>query len=137
MKQIAAAALTALSLAACATQPEPCTAEWVDWKTERVYSEFRKANRQQLDAMQDLNAALTTDGTGAGLLTLARLAPGVVGMINSFVRETVPEVQSAVAQCGNAPGASKLLADFLRQEGVSERAVDAIERFGLTLETDA
>jgi hypothetical protein len=135
MKILIASALAALSLAACASGPKPCTTEWVAWKTDRIYADFRQANREPLANLQELNSALSVEGgTGtSGLLTLVALAPAVVRMMDTFIHDTVPEVQSAVGQCGNAPGASTLLADFLRQEGVSERATDAIERFGRTL----
>ncbi len=126
---------TALAFAACASGPKPCTTEWVDWKTDRIYADFRQANRGPLADLRELNSALSVDGgtSASGLLALARFAPAVVRMMDTFIHDTVPQVQSAVAQCGNAPGASRLLADFLRQEGVSERATDAIERFGRTL----
>lgn len=139
MKQIIAAAITALSLAACATQPEPCTAEWVEWKTERVLSDFSRGHREEIRALREASERFLSSKGGeitfGGAMGDVLTATSSVMLATDFVSEAWPDIQSAVGQCGNAPGAAKLFADLMRREGVHERLVNTIESLGVWVET--
>jgi hypothetical protein len=121
-------AIPALFLAACATQPEPCTAEWFDWKTERIFDEFARENRVQIDQVR-ADFARKPDG-------IDRAASGLQAALlaGMFVASAVPEANRAISQCGSAPNAARLLASFLRREGFDEDTLAAIEAVGVALD---
>jgi hypothetical protein len=128
----AAAALPILS--ACNTMPEPCTAEWFDWKTERILGDFVYDHRKQISDLRDI--APTMFGPEGGLEQIAPssmlvlTAIGALQLVIDFSNEAWPEITDAVSECSSAPDASGLFADMLRREGVDERAVRAIEDLG-------
>ena len=67
-----AASLSLSLLTACASlEPEPCTAEWVEWKTERVFSDFTRAHRSDLNQLRSFSETLA-DGD-IGPMTALRL----------------------------------------------------------------
>ncbi len=131
-----AAALVALPmLASCATfEPEPCTAKWFDWKTERILGQFVYDHRKQIDDLRDV--APTMFGPEGGLEAIAPssllilTAIGALQLTLDFAQDTWPEVEQAIGQCSTAPKASRLFGDMLRREGVDDRAVRAIEDLG-------
>lgn len=136
MIRCAAAALVTLPLlGSCAMlEPEPCTARWFDWKTERIISTFVYDHRKQINDLRDL--APTMFGPEGGLEKIAPssmlvlTAIGALQLTVDFAQETWPEINRAIGQCATAPKASRLFADMLRREGVDDRAVRAIEDLG-------
>lgn len=129
------AALAALPiLSGCNTMPEPCTAEWFDWKTERIVADFVQDHRREIN---DLRAqAPLMFGPEGGLEEIAPTsmmvltAIGAVQLVLDFANDAWPEITEAVGECSSAPDASRLFADMLRREGVDDRAVRAIENLG-------
>jgi hypothetical protein len=132
-------AIAALALAAgCATQPKPCTAEWIDWKSERLFDEFARDHRKQIDELRQATANLDPSGerTPGQIAALALTGARAVVLGAEFFSETVPEVNRAVSQCGTAPKATQLFASLLRREGFSADTVKAIEDLGVLLDKD-
>lgn len=134
MKSIAAAVLALPLLSACATAPEPCTAEWFDWKTERLVGQFVVEHRREIDDLRRMAPVMF--GPEGGLQDIAPTsmmvltAIGALDLVLDFAGETWPEINDAVSECATAPDAARLFSDMLRREGVDERAVAAIERLG-------
>ena len=133
-RSLAAAILMMPAMSACATAPEPCTAEWFDWKTERILGGFVYDHRKQIDDLRE--QAPRMFGAEGGLQELAPssmlilTAIGALDLVIDFAGEAWPDITDAVAECSSAPDASRLFADMLRREGVDERAVRAIEDLG-------
>jgi hypothetical protein len=138
IRSFAAAILAMPILASCATMPEPCTAEWFDWKTERIIGQFAYDHRDEIGRLRDIAPALLGGDSGTGQLgsqlTLLFTAVGVAKMVSDFGNYAWPEISSAVAECSAPPQASRLFADMLRREGVDDRAVRAIEELGLLMD---
>jgi hypothetical protein len=130
-------AVLALS-AGCATGPKPCTAEWVDWKAQRFFDEFARDHRTQIDDLRQATAGLDPSGdkSPAQIASMALVGARVVVLGADFFRNTVPEVNKAVSQCGTAPKATQLFASLLRREGFSPETVDAIEDLGVLLDKE-
>ncbi len=135
IRSFAGALLALPLLASCATfEPEPCTAKWFDWKTERILSQFVYDHRKQIDELR--NVAPTMFGPEGGLEKIAPssllvlTAIGALQLTIDFAQDTWPQVDHAIGQCATAPKASRFFADMLRREGVDDRAVRAIEDLG-------
>lgn len=136
---LSASALSVLVLAGgCATSPKPCTAEWIDWKTERFFDEFARDHRKQIDELRQTTTGLDLSGdkSPAQIGSMALIGARVVVLGADFLRDTVPDVNKAIAQCGTAPKATQLFASLLRREGFSPETVDAIEDLGVLLDKD-
>lgn len=131
-----AAALVALPiLSSCASfEPEPCTARWFDWKTERILGQFVYDHRKQIDDLR--NVSPTMFGPEGGLEKIAPssllvlTAIGALQLAVDFGQDTWPEIDHAIGQCSTAPKATHFFADMLRREGVDDRAVRAVEDLG-------
>lgn len=134
LRSLLAAILMTPIVAGCATAPEPCTAEWFGWKTERILAEFAYDHRREIGNLRDQTALLLAPDTGsqqpASGLGMLLTAVGVLQLVGDFGQHAWPEITDAVSECGSAPEASRLFADMLRREGVDERAVRAIEDMG-------
>jgi len=138
MKRAIAAGLVAMILgAACATTPEPCTSEWVHWKTERFVAKF--VNDHQKEFRDARNSAALFAGVGGidtsgGIPTMILAAGGMISLASDFMTDLWPEVRDAVSECDTAPRATQLFASILREQGVDERAAKAVEDLGLLLD---
>lgn len=134
IRSFVATLLMAPVLSACATAPEPCTAEWFDWKTERILGEFVYDHRRQIDDLREAAPRMFSAEGGleqiapSSLLVLTAI--GALQLVVDFANDTWPDITDAVAECSTAPDASRLFADMLRREGVDDRAVRAIEDLG-------
>ena len=134
MKSIAAAMLALPVLASCATTPQPCTSEWVDWKTERIIGEFVVDHRDQIGKLREIAPVMF--GPEGGLQDIAPTsmlvltAIGALDLVLELGSDAWPQITDAVAECAAEPDAAYLFAGMLRDQGVDERAVQAIERLG-------
>ncbi len=134
IRSFAAAMMALPLLSACATAPEPCTAEWFDWKTERIIGQFVVDHRKEIGELR--NVAPMMFGAEGGLQDIAPTsmliltAIGALDLVVDFAGDAWPQISDAVSECATAPDATRLFADMLRREGVDERAITAIERVG-------
>jgi len=120
--KIALASLGLAALAACASmEPEPCTAEWVDYKTEKVLNKFAKSNRGMID---DLRRLQGKDGEIDPFVAiqLASKTKQIRKFADTFQTIVVPELESALDRCGDAE-LVPAFTEFLRDEGVSEETL--------------
>ena len=138
MKRVIAAGLVAMILGAgCATTPEPCTSEWVHWKTERFVAKF--VNDHQKEFRDARNSAALFAGAGGldtsgGIPTMILAAGGMISLASDFMTDLWPEVRDSLSECDTAPRATQLFASILREQGVDERAAKAVEDLGLLLD---
>lgn len=123
LRALCAALLVATSLGACATAPEPCTTEWIEYRTDRILTRFAMDNRGLVSDLRDLVRA---DGEvdPVQAILLAAKAEDLRDFADSFEKIIIPELESAVGQCGNKPEFIPAFTQFLRNEGVSESALE-------------
>jgi hypothetical protein len=128
LRALCAAFLVFSSLGACATAPEPCTAEWIDYRTEKVLKRFALDNRS---LVSDLRTLVKSEGKidPVQAILLAAKADDLRKFAESFEKIVVPELQSAVDQCGKKAEFVPAFTEFLRKEGVSEEALQWIGPF--------
>ena len=120
--KIALASLGLAALAACASmEPEPCTAEWVDYKTEKVLNKFAKSNRGMID---DLRRLQGKDGEIDPFVAiqLASKTKQIRKFADTLQTIVVPELESALDRCGDAE-LVPAFTEFLRDEGVGEETL--------------
>ncbi|MCU0731951.1 MAG: hypothetical protein MUE84_10240 [Hyphomonas sp.] len=123
LRALCAALVVATSLGACATAPEPCTTEWIEYRTDRILTRFAMDNRGLVSDLRDLVRA---DGEvdPVQAILLAAKAEDLRDFADSFEKIIIPELESAVGQCGNKPEFIPAFTQFLRNEGVSESALE-------------
>ena len=132
---LAAALLAAPALAGCATlEPEPCTPEWVDYKTDQILDPFVRRHRSEFRTLRDLSGQLEDPGVYT-TLRLVSQAEAIVEMAEDFTETAVPEIQAAVAQCSEPRQASELLVALLRREGVEGDVIAWVEALGILLDS--
>lgn len=129
-RTLAALGLVSLTaLGACQTQPQPCTPEWVEWKTDQVLERFARSNMDTVRALRDVPGDV--DSTSAvTLMRFATLLDDFDTLAQDFDRIVLPELNDAVAQCGQPRNFVPAFSEFLRDEGVSEPVIQWIEIIG-------
>ena len=112
-----------VALAGCASvEPKACTAEWVDYKTEKVLTKFASNNRGMIN---DLRRLQGKDGEVDPFVAiqLASKTKQIQKFADTFQTIVVPALEMALDQCGN----DKLVpafTEFLRGEGVGEGTLE-------------
>jgi hypothetical protein len=108
---------------ACASQPKPCTPEWIEYRTDRTLSRFASENRP---LVRDLRNLVRSDGRidPVQAILLSAKADDLQRFARSFESVIVPEINSAVAQCGRDAGFVPAFTEFLRRQGVGEPALE-------------
>ena len=111
--------LSLVALAGCASvEPQACTAEWVDYKTDKVLKKFASNNRGMIN---DLRRLQNADGDVDPFVAMQLLSKKnqIERFADTFQTIVVPELQAAVDQCGDAE-LIPAFTEFLRNEGVGD-----------------
>lgn len=125
------------AFASCATTPEPCTSEWVHWKTDRFIAQFVKEHQKEFTDARNSSVIFSGMGgldTSGGIPMMLLAAGGMLTLASDFMNDLWPELRDAVSECDTAPRATQLFASILREQGVNERAVKAVEDLGMLLD---
>lgn len=126
--KIAAGLIGLAMLGACATTPEPCTPEWVEWKSEKILKRFAYANYGEVKRLRDFSEDLRSDDIGP--LTALQI-PGMIkdfkALAEDFEADVLPALNDAVDQCGSVQALAPALTEFLRGEGVGEDVLEWVE----------
>ena len=126
MIRFAAAAAAFAAISACATQPEPCTGEWVEWKSEKVLRSFAGQHYGFIRDLKKLEDQFDSPGLLA-IARIARIADDAGEVIADFQTDVVPELKLAYEQCGSVEKLLPTFTKFLRTEGVSDNAIKWVE----------
>lgn len=115
-------------LSACATTPEPCTPEWVEWKSEKVLKRFAVSNYSTVSRLRDFSQTLNEDEMSP---LIALQIPGMIDdfkqLASRFEKTVLPELNAAVDQCGSVQELAPALTAFLRDEGVEDEVLEWVE----------
>jgi len=133
--RVLAALIVLGTLSACATpEPEPCTAEWVDWTKEQVFQDFARTYRSDIRALRNLESDLQNPSMIAAI-RLAHRAQSVGDMAEEFINVTVPDIQASLGPCLSSPlSASELMGDLLTRQGVDAEVIGWVQALGAFLE---
>lgn len=126
--RLAAGLIGLAMLGACATTPEPCTPEWVEWKSEKILKRFALANYSEVRRLRDFSETLE----GGDISPLVALQiPGMIEdfkvLANDFEADVLPALNDAVDECGSIQALAPALTQFLRDEGVGEDVLEWVE----------
>jgi hypothetical protein len=132
MLKLTVAFASLAALGACASmEPEPCTSEWVEWKTERVLTNFARSNYSEINRLRKFSQTL--EGGNVGPLTALKI-PGMIEdfkeLAEGFERKVRPELNLAVDQCSDPQKLIPAFTGFLRKEGVGEDVLEWVEVLG-------
>ncbi len=128
ISSVALATLGLASLSACVT-PEPCTAEWVEWRTDKVLTRFANANSGTIRTLRDISGDMDAPGPLLAM-RIAMAVNDVDDLTSDFRRIVLPELNSAIAQCSQPRHFVPAFTQFLRKEGVGEDVIEWIEVLG-------
>ena len=122
----------ALGASACASfEPDPCTPTWVEWKKDQILAEFTRSHRSELRTLHTISNSLEGGQTSVFQVAgIALAAPRLGQMAQDFVDLTVPEVTTALVQCGYTSGAVPLFAEMLRDDGFDEDTIAVVQEIG-------
>ncbi len=130
MKRLAFALMIAvLPLTSCASlEPKACTPEWFDYKSEKTLRKFAMQNR---GLVNDLRALAKADGKVDAMkaLGLVTRAKDFNQLAKSFESTVLPELDTAMEQCGSSAEFGPAFTGFLRDEGVSEDVLEWVTPF--------
>lgn len=127
-------ALSAVTgIAACVTQPEPCTPEWVEWKTDRIMDRFADEYRGTVRDLRDVSGKIENPSVLTAL-RIATLAGDAKDLVRDFNDIVMPELNDAITQCGEPREFVPAFTNFLREEGVGEDVIDWIEAFSVFMD---
>jgi hypothetical protein len=127
--RLTALTLLLLPLAACATvEPPPCSAEWIDYKTDKTLKKFASENRGLINDFRKLSRE-DGDVDPMVAISLARKSDRIQIFADSFNNIVLPELEAALQQCGRSEEFVPALTSFLQDEGVSDEAISWIIPF--------
>lgn len=121
--QLAALTLCLVPLAGCATAPPPCSQDWIDYKANKILRSFALKNRSLINGLRKLtdeNGDLSPFAT----IRLATRGDDLQRFADSFQDVVIPQLEDAVGQCADSPEFVPAFTSFLREEGVSEEALE-------------
>jgi hypothetical protein len=129
--RLTALTLFLLPLAACATvEPEPCSAEWIDYKTDKILRKFASENRGLIN---DFRRLAREDGEVDPFVAIS-LSPVNPGRIQTFAdsfNRHCPSGAGSRRRPVRPPARNSFpaLTAFLQDEGVSDEAISWIIPF--------
>lgn len=121
--------LASTALSACVTQPDPCTPEWVEWRTDKVLSRFARSNYGTINELRGLSGQVDNP-SALTALRIASLIDDFDDLARDFDRIVLPELNNAIAQCSQPQNFVPAFTGFLRDEGVGEDVLEWIEVVG-------
>ena len=114
-------------LAGCQTEPEPCTPEWVQWKTEKVLVNFGIANRSSVNRLREFASSLENDAGPMLLLQVPGMIEEFETLAVDFQNDAWPALQAAAGQCNSTQELIPAFVSYLEQEGVGESVLEWAE----------
>ena len=125
-----AALMAITSLSGCASiEPEPCSAEWIEWKSERVLHKFARQNRGLVRDLRKFSKNME-EPSALQMLQMASRIDDFKKLAVSFEKTVLPELNAAAAQCGDPATFIPAFTQFLRDQGVEEEMLKWVTTFG-------
>lgn len=126
--------LAALIVSGCASvQPDPCTTEWVQWRTDKITNQFSRQYRGELRDMRRFASKLENPSPLI-LIELPTRLEAFQSMATDFSDTVMPELRSAVDQCGLSSEFGSAFTGFLQDQGMPDAVLGWIEEIADTMD---
>jgi len=124
----------AIAMAGCASfTPEPCTSDWVKWRTDTITSDFRRDFGGEMRDLAKFSRQLE-DPSPFVLLQMAGRQKDFETMARSFSDTVMPELRSAVDQCGTPTKFVSAFSGLLAEQGVDGTVLNWVESTAVLIE---
>ncbi len=126
--------LATVAMSGCATlEPEPCTSEWVEWKTSQLTDSFSAQYRAELRDMRQFARKLENPSPFV-LLEAAGYLEDFRTIATDFSGEIMPQLRGAIDQCGAPTEFAAAFSGFLQQQGMPASIVTWVEDIAATMD---
>lgn len=126
--------LVCVLVPACAAiQPEPCTSDWVKWQTHEITRDFRDKYDQQIRDLARFSKRLEEPGPLTVMQIPARLTE-FQDMAEDFSQTVLPDLRSAVDQCGTPTKFVSAFSGLLEEQGVDRSVLTWVEDTAVLIE---
>lgn len=130
------AALGVCVFSACAAlEPEPCTSNWVKWRTDQITTDFRRTYGGDIRDLAKFSRQLENPNPFMLLQVSSRLARFRM-MAEDFSTGVMPELRSAVDQCGTPTKFVSAFSGLLAEQGVDQSVLDWVETTAVLIEAN-
>ena len=127
--------LVSVGLVGCAAlEPEPCSGDWVKWRTDQVTADFRQEFSGEMRDLAKFSRQLE-DPNPFVLLQMAGRLQSFEAMARQFSGTVMPELRSAIDQCGTPTKFAGAFGDLMREQGVDGQVLDWVESTAALLES--
>ena len=131
------AALGMLVFSGCAAlEPEPCTSDWVKWRTDQITSDFRSTYGGDIRELAKFSHQLENPSPLVLLQVTSRLNR-FRDMAEDFSTAVMPELRSAIDQCGTPTKFVSAFSGLLAEQGVDQSVLDWVETTAVLIEDNA
>ena len=126
--------LAGAALTGCASlEPEPCTGDWVKWRTDAITRDFRQDYQSEIRDLARFSRQLENPSPLLLLQMSARLKD-FESMATQFSQTVMPDLRSAVEQCGTPTRFAGAFSDLLAEQGVDKTVLAWVEDAALLME---
>lgn len=129
--------LVGLGFAGCASlEPEPCSGDWVKWRTDEITRDFRQTFGSEIRSLADFSQKLDGSPSPLLLLQMATRLEDFQTMAKTFGDTVMPELRSAIGQCDGPVKFVGAFSDILAEQGVDGQVLNWVEDAAVLLENN-
>lgn len=121
-------------LAGCSTfAPEPCSSDWVKWRTDAITHDFRRDYGAEIRELAKFSRQLENPSPLILLQMSARLND-FQDMAQSFSQTVMPELRGAIDQCGTPTKFVSAFSGLLEEQGVDKTVLEWVNNSAALIE---
>lgn len=126
--------IVVLSLSGCASlEPDPCTGEWVKWRTQTITGDFRQAYDEEIRDLARFSRKLENPSPLI-LLEMGSKVNEFHVMAEDFAQSVMPELSSALEKCGTPIRFVSAFSDLLETQGIDRTVLDWVDAAAIMIE---
>ena len=126
--------ISALSLAACASTPDPakvCTSEWIGERSDKAIGKIRSKSASSLKALKKASESWVR-GKEPSLFTMIALNNATKSLRNELTDgQGIKDLRTLSKTCNDPELISDAMGKFMREQGLSERMIGFIENLDI------
>lgn len=123
--------ISTLSLAACASTPDPakvCTSEWIGERSDKAISKISSKSASSLKALKKAGESWVK-GKDPSFFTMLALNNATKSLKNELTNgQGIKDLRTLSKTCNDPKLISDAMGNFMRDQGLSERMIGFIEK---------